>query len=97
MGIIWHLWQPRKSLACYLAIVPIVLGSFIDVLTLMLAFTHLTSDLDYPEKVGLVHYYHVCYEGCLANFDIGREGEEATQLYPEVKYVQVKDYLRRYL
>ena len=40
---------------------------------------------------------HVCYEGCLKNFDIGEEGEEASQLYPEVTYIRAKDYLKRYL
>ncbi|EEF42455.1 bifunctional pinoresinol-lariciresinol reductase [Ricinus communis] len=52
---------------------------------------------DYAEQVGLTHYYHVCYEGCLANFEIGEEGEEATGLYPEVKYTTVEEYLTRYL
>ncbi|ONK55576.1 uncharacterized protein A4U43_UnF1410 [Asparagus officinalis] len=52
---------------------------------------------DYAQQVGLGHYYHVCYEGCLTNFEIGEEGEEASRLYPEVNYVRVKDYLKRYL
>ncbi|KAJ6810138.1 isoflavone reductase-like protein [Iris pallida] len=54
--------------------------------------------LEYAEQVGLGHYYHVCYEGCLTNFEIGGEGtEEATRLYPEVTYTRVKDYLKRYV
>ncbi|KAL3497959.1 hypothetical protein ACH5RR_040691 [Cinchona calisaya] len=53
--------------------------------------------LDYAEQVGLTHYYHVCYEGCLANFEIGDDGEEASKLYPEVKYTTVEDYLKRYV
>ncbi|XAR70712.1 (+)-lariciresinol reductase [Bertholletia excelsa] len=55
------------------------------------------KEQDYAEQVGLTHYYHVCYEGCLANFEIGADGEEASELYPEVKYTTVQDYLRRYL
>lgn len=55
------------------------------------------SGLDYEQQVGLVHYYHVCFDGCLANFEIGEEGEEASQLYPEVNYTRVEDYLKRYL
>jgi hypothetical protein len=51
----------------------------------------------YAEKVGLTHYYHVCYEGCLTNFEIGDEGEEASELYPEVKYTTVEKYMKRYL
>ncbi|OVA11785.1 NmrA-like [Macleaya cordata] len=52
---------------------------------------------DYAEQVGLTHYYHVCYEGCLTNFNIGDEGEEASKLYPEIKYTTVEEYLKRYL
>ncbi|XP_068634884.1 bifunctional pinoresinol-lariciresinol reductase 2-like [Aristolochia californica] len=51
---------------------------------------------EYAQQVGLGHYYHVCYEGCLANFEVA-DDQEATKLYPEVNYVQVKDYLKRYL
>ncbi|KAI4312975.1 hypothetical protein MLD38_037759 [Melastoma candidum] len=53
--------------------------------------------LDYAEQVGLTHYYHVCYEGCLTDFEIGENGVEATQLYPDVNYTSVEQYLRRYL
>jgi len=60
-------------------------------------FTLFPGQDDYAQQVGLGHYYHVCYEGCLTNFDIGEEGEEASKLYPEVKYTRVKDYLKRYL
>ncbi|WCJ29122.1 Bifunctional pinoresinol-lariciresinol reductase [Euphorbia peplus] len=51
----------------------------------------------YEEQVGLTHYYHVCYEGCLTNFKIGDQGEEATQLYPQVNYTTVSHYLTRFL
>ncbi|KAL7182384.1 hypothetical protein ACSBR1_041151 [Camellia fascicularis] len=52
---------------------------------------------DYADQVGLTHYYHVCYEGCLTNFEIGAEGEEASKLYPQIKYTKVDEYLKRYL
>ncbi|KAM0945694.1 putative oxidoreductase [Dioscorea sansibarensis] len=55
------------------------------------------ESMDYAERVGLGHYYHICYEGCLTNFELGDKEEEATQLYPEVNYVRAKDYLKRYL
>ncbi|TYG58143.1 hypothetical protein ES288_D08G198600v1 [Gossypium darwinii] len=55
------------------------------------------KEQDYAEQVGLTHYYHVCYEGCLANFEIGDGAEEATKLYPEVKYTTVEEYMTRYL
>ncbi|XP_071724498.1 bifunctional pinoresinol-lariciresinol reductase 2-like [Rutidosis leptorrhynchoides] len=51
----------------------------------------------YEEQVGLTHYYHVCYEGCLANFEVGDDAEEASNLYPDVQYTSVYDYLKRYL
>ncbi|KAL5794691.1 hypothetical protein ACOSP7_003285 [Xanthoceras sorbifolium] len=52
---------------------------------------------DYAEQVGLTHYYHVCYEGCLTNFEIGNDGVEAFQLYPEINYTTVEEYMHRYL
>ncbi|KAH9687143.1 NmrA domain-containing protein [Citrus sinensis] len=55
------------------------------------------KEQNYAGQVGLTHYYHVCYEGCLTNFEIGNEGVEASQLYPEIKYTTVEEYLRRYL
>ncbi|XP_059302485.1 bifunctional pinoresinol-lariciresinol reductase 2-like [Lycium ferocissimum] len=55
------------------------------------------KELEYAEQVGLCHYYHVCYEGCLANFEIGEEGEEASKLYPEVNYTTAEDYMKRYV
>ncbi|KAE9596893.1 hypothetical protein Lal_00007986 [Lupinus albus] len=51
----------------------------------------------YEEKVGMSHYYHVCFEGCLTNFEIGEEDVEACHLYPEIKYTNVHDYMKRYL
>lgn len=37
-----------------------------------------------------------CYEGCLTNFEIGEGGEEASELYPEVKYTRMDEYLKVY-
>ncbi|KAK9123743.1 hypothetical protein Sjap_013345 [Stephania japonica] len=47
-------------------------------------FLTMMKGQNYAEQVGLSHYYHVCYEGCLANFEIGEGGEEASKLYPEL-------------
>ncbi|GFZ17088.1 pinoresinol reductase 2 [Actinidia rufa] len=52
---------------------------------------------NYAEQVGMTHYYHVFYEGCLTNFEIGAEGEEASKLYPEINYTTVDQFLKRYL
>ncbi|XP_015897348.3 LOW QUALITY PROTEIN: bifunctional pinoresinol-lariciresinol reductase 2 [Ziziphus jujuba] len=55
------------------------------------------KEQNYAEQVGLIHYYHVCYEGCLANFEIGNNGVEASELYPEIEYKTVEDYMKRYV
>ncbi|GER57602.1 pinoresinol-lariciresinol reductase family protein [Striga asiatica] len=52
---------------------------------------------DFALQVGLCHFYHIFYEGCLTNFEIGEDGEEASTLYPEVEYMRVHKYLKRYL
>ncbi|KZV31744.1 isoflavone reductase [Dorcoceras hygrometricum] len=48
-------------------------------------------------QVGMGHFYHIFYEGSLTNFEIGEDGEEASQLYPQVRYTRMREYLRRYL
>ncbi|XP_059443747.1 isoflavone reductase homolog [Corylus avellana] len=53
--------------------------------------------LDYAAQVGIGHFYHIFYEGCLTNFEIGEGGEEASKLYPEVKYTRMDEYLTLYL
>ncbi|CAM8896824.1 unnamed protein product [Rhodiola kirilowii] len=61
-------------------------------------FLALLKDLDYVGQVGLGHFYHCFYEGCTTNFDIAEVGgEEASQLYPKVKYTRMTDYLKQYL
>lgn len=53
--------------------------------------------LDLAGQVGVTHFYHFFYEGCLTNFEIGEEGEEASKLYPDVKYTRMDEYLKLYL
>ncbi|KAI3694320.1 hypothetical protein L1987_77284 [Smallanthus sonchifolius] len=48
-------------------------------------------------QAGLARIYHIYYEGCVMNFEIDEEGEEASKLYPEVRYTRVEEYLQRYL
>ncbi|KAJ4952522.1 hypothetical protein NE237_029354 [Protea cynaroides] len=55
------------------------------------------KDLDYASQVGVGHFYHIFYEGCLTNFEIGDGEEEASNLYPEVNYIRVDEYLKRFL
>ncbi|KAL3635777.1 hypothetical protein CASFOL_020324 [Castilleja foliolosa] len=52
---------------------------------------------DFVMQVGMGHFYHIFYEGCLTNFEIGENGEEASKLYPEIEYTRVHDYMKRYI
>lgn len=52
--------------------------------------------MDYASQVGVGHFYHIYYEGCLTNFEIG-EGGEATKLYPEVNYKRMDEYMKLYV
>lgn len=54
------------------------------------------QDGEYAHQVGIGHFYHIFYEGCLTNFEV-QEDEEASKLYPEVEYTRMNDYLKRYL
>ena len=55
------------------------------------------ADMDHASQVGVGHFYHVFYEGCLTNFEAGKDGEEASELYPEVEYTRMESYLKRYV
>ncbi|CAI0418786.1 unnamed protein product [Linum tenue] len=48
-------------------------------------------------NVVVLMFYHIFYEGCLANFEIGEDAAEASSLYPEVKYTRVHEYLQIFL
>lgn len=52
--------------------------------------------MDFAGQVGVGHFYHIFFEGCLTNFEVG-EDEEASKLYPEVKYTRMNEYLKCYL
>ncbi|XP_027183064.1 isoflavone reductase homolog [Coffea eugenioides] len=55
------------------------------------------KDMDYAGQVGVGHFYHVFYEGCLTNFEAGKDSEEVSELYPEVEYTRMESYLKRYV
>ena len=55
------------------------------------------KDTNFAHQVGVTHFYHIFYEGCLTNFDIGDYGAEATLLYPDVQYTRINELLKRYL
>ncbi|XVF13727.1 hypothetical protein REPUB_Repub08aG0232600 [Reevesia pubescens] len=53
--------------------------------------------MDLAGQVGVGHFYHIFFEGCLTNFEIGKDGEEeASKLYPEVEYTRMDEYLKIY-
>ena len=52
---------------------------------------------DFTFQVGVGHLYPIYYEGCLTNFEIGEEEEEATTLYSEVNYKPMDEYLKLYV
>jgi len=54
--------------------------------------------MDFASQVGVGHFYHVFYEGCLTNFEASGEHErEVSELYPEVQCTTMDTYLKRYL
>lgn len=53
--------------------------------------------MDYASQVGVGHFYHIFYEGCLTNFRTGKDEEEISELYPEVQCITMDTYLKRYL
>ncbi|TYH59007.1 hypothetical protein ES332_D08G194400v1 [Gossypium tomentosum] len=52
---------------------------------------------DLAGQVGVGHFYHIFYEGCLTNFEIGEGSEEASKLYPQVEYTRMDDYMKIYV
>ncbi|KAK9082432.1 hypothetical protein Syun_031174 [Stephania yunnanensis] len=48
-------------------------------------------------QFGITHNYPIFYEGgYLKSFELKEGDEEATKLYPDVKYTTVEEYLKRY-
>ena len=58
---------------------------------------HGCADTDFANQVVVGQFYHIFYEGCLTNFEIGDDGAEATLLYPDVQYTRMDEYMKRHL
>ncbi|KAF3782592.1 hypothetical protein EJ110_NYTH33830 [Nymphaea thermarum] len=71
--------------------------NFCFVLHMTAALRTVTSPADETVQATIDLYYHIFHEGRLTNFEIGEDEEEASNLYPEVVYTRVEDYLKRYL
>ncbi|CAH2034851.1 unnamed protein product [Thlaspi arvense] len=54
------------------------------------------EQMEIPHQAGIGHFYHIFYEGCLTDHEVG-DDEEASSLYPDVKYKRMDDYLRMFL
>jgi len=59
-------------------------------------FLKLMKGQSLAEQIGMTHFHHIFYEGCLYNFEIGEDGREATELYPNVQYTTVENYLYQF-
>ena len=70
---------------------------FLFLFTFVCFYLHVDADKDFGNQFVMGHIYHIFYEGCLTNFDIGEDGAEATLLYPEVEYTRMDDYMKRYV
>ncbi|XP_038887505.1 isoflavone reductase homolog [Benincasa hispida] len=55
------------------------------------------KDMDIAQQAGVGHFYHIFFEGCLTNFEIGEGEEEASKLFPEVNYTRMDDYLKIFI
>lgn len=47
-------------------------------------------------QVGIGHHYNVFHEGCLC-LELQNQHLEATELYPEIQYTRVKEYLKAFV
>ncbi|KFK36256.1 hypothetical protein AALP_AA4G098600 [Arabis alpina] len=48
------------------------------------------------QMMRLGHFYHIFYEGCLTDHEV-RDDDEASKLYPDVKYTRMDEYLKMFL
>ncbi|KFK36255.1 hypothetical protein AALP_AA4G098500 [Arabis alpina] len=54
------------------------------------------KDKEILQQIVLGHLYHLFYEGCLTDHEVG-DDEEASKLYPDVKYTRMDEYLKIFL
>ncbi|XP_024996272.1 bifunctional pinoresinol-lariciresinol reductase-like [Cynara cardunculus var. scolymus] len=58
---------------------------------------NIMKEKDLAEQGVWSHCYHFFYQGCLANFEVEDDAEEAFLLYPDIKYTKMEDYLKQYI
>ncbi|XP_022886914.1 isoflavone reductase homolog [Olea europaea var. sylvestris] len=71
-------------------------GKTLEKISILQKTSYLRSKVDFVEQVGLRHFYDIFYEGCLTNFEIGENGAEASDLYPEVQHTRIQEYLKAF-
>ncbi|ESQ33606.1 hypothetical protein EUTSA_v10009995mg [Eutrema salsugineum] len=54
------------------------------------------EQMEPSHQAAIGNFYHIFYEGSLTDHDVG-EDEEASTLYPDVKYKRMDEYLRMFL
>jgi uncharacterized protein YbjT (DUF2867 family) len=57
----------------------------------------LISETPFPGNIGIAIGHSIFVKGDQTNFEIGPDGVEASQLYPDVKYTTVDDYLSKFV
>ena len=55
------------------------------------------AESPFPVNILLSTGHSIFVKGDQTNFEIGADGVEASQLYPEVKYTTVEEYLSQYV
>lgn len=57
----------------------------------------LITETPFPRNIGIAIGHSIFVKGDQTNFEIGPDGVEATQLYPDVKYTTVAEYLSKFV
>nr|AAF64179.1 phenylcoumaran benzylic ether reductase homolog TH4 [Tsuga heterophylla] len=57
----------------------------------------LIADTPFPANIGIAIGHSIFVRGDQTNFEIGADGVEASQLYPEVQYTTVDEYLSKFV
>ena len=55
------------------------------------------AETSFPYNVGMAIEHSIFVKGDQTNFEIGSDGVEASQLYPDVKYTTIEEFLCQYV
>ena len=55
------------------------------------------AETPFPANISTAISHSIFVKGDQTNFEIGPDGVEASQLYPDVKYTTVDEYLSRFV